>query len=144
METTPCRGGAGMAERQGIAAVIGGWSVRHRAVAIIGWLVFVAIAMTLGRLAGQQQMTEDQYATGDSARVIQILDDAGLRTPAQELVLVTSEGPVTDPAPRAAVADLIGALQDKPAVTDVQDPYAAGCTIRLSGPLADEAAAHGK
>jgi RND superfamily putative drug exporter len=115
-----------MAERKGIAAVIGGWSVRHRTVAIIGWLVFVAVAMTLGRLAGQQQMTEDQYATGDSARAIQILDDAGLKTPAQELVLVTSQGSVIDPSPRAAVDDLVAALQDTRAVTEVQDPYATG------------------
>src|SRR5689334_25404921 len=103
-----------MAERQGAAAMIGGWSVRHRAVAIIGWLVFVAIAMTVGRLAGQQQMTEDQYATDDSATAIQILDNAGLKTPARELVLVTSRGPVSDPAPRAAVTDLVAALQGTP------------------------------
>ena len=34
-------------------------------------------------------MTEDQYATGDSARAIEILDDAGLKTAAGEMILVT-------------------------------------------------------
>jgi uncharacterized membrane protein YdfJ with MMPL/SSD domain len=115
-----------MAGRQGIAAVIGGWSVRHRAVAIVGWLLFVAVAMTLGRMSGQHEMTEDQYATGDSATVLQILDDAGLKPPARELVLVTSKGPVTEPAARAAVHDLGAALEDTAAVTQVDDPYAAG------------------
>ena len=37
--------------------------------------------MAVGSMSGQRQMTEDQYATGDSARAIQILDDAGLQTP---------------------------------------------------------------
>ena len=35
-----------------IAAVIGGWSVRHRVVAIVGWVAFVVLAMALGSLSG--------------------------------------------------------------------------------------------
>ena len=112
-----------MAERHSIAAVIGGWSVRHRVVAIVGWVAFVVVASAIGSLVGQQHMTEDQYATGDSARAIQILDDAGLKTPASEMILVTSEGSISDPAPRAAVADLVASMQATPAVIDVDDPY---------------------
>jgi len=115
-----------MREKQGIAAVIGGWSVRHRVVAIIGWLTFVVVATAVGSMAGQRHMTEDQYATGDSAAAIQILDDAGLKTPASEMILVTSTGSVIDPAPQAVVAELIARLQATQAVIEVADPYTNG------------------
>src|SRR3954447_23394450 len=115
-----------MAEKQGIAAVIGGWSVRHRVIAILGWMALVVVATGVGSLVGQRHMTEDQYATGESAAAIQILDDAGLKTPASEMILVTSAGPVGDPAARQAVADLVTRLQTTPAVIGVADPYADG------------------
>ncbi len=112
-----------MSQRQNIAALIGGWSVRHRVLAVVGWLAFVAVAAGLGSVSGQRQMTQEEYATGDSARAIQILDDAGLSTPAQELVLVTGGGAATSPATKAAVTDLVGRLRRTTAVTEVVDPY---------------------
>jgi putative drug exporter of the RND superfamily len=115
-----------MSEQKNIAAAMGGWSVRHRAVAIVGWLVFVVVAMTIGSMAGQRQMTQDQYATGDSARAIQIENAAGLSNPAGEMILVTSTAPVTSPEARAAVTDLVGRLRITPDVTEVVDPYDAG------------------
>ncbi|MGA8247136.1 MAG: MMPL family transporter [Nocardioides sp.] len=114
-----------MSVQKNIAAAMGGWSVRHRAVAIIGWLVFVAVAMTVGSMVGQRQMTQDQYATGDSAKAIQIEDAAGLSNPAGEMILVTTTTPVTSTAARAAVNDLVLRLRATPDVTDVVDPYAA-------------------
>jgi uncharacterized membrane protein YdfJ with MMPL/SSD domain len=109
-----------------IAAAMGGWSVRHRVVAIVGWLVFVAVAAAIGRVSGQQQMTADQYAAGDSAQAIRILDNAGLSTPAQEMLLVTSRSPITSAAARAAVTDLIDRLERSGVVTSVVDPYTHG------------------
>ena len=108
----------------GLAATVGGWSVRHRLSAIAGWIVFVAVAMTIGSMAGQRNMTEDEYAKGDSARALRILDDAGLDVPASETFLVTARGRVTSPAARAAVDDLVGRLRDTRGVEEVRDPYA--------------------
>ena len=113
-----------MTTRQNLAATIGGWSVRHRVLAVVGWLVFVVVAMAAGSAAGQRNMTQDQYATGDSSRAIQILDAANLKTPAEELVLVTGAGPATSPATKATVTDLLQRLREIPAVTGVLDPYA--------------------
>jgi RND superfamily putative drug exporter len=113
-----------MQSKRNIAAAMGGWSVRHRVVAIIGWMAFVAIAVTIGSMAGQRQMTEDQYATGDSAQAIRILDDAGLKTPAGELFLLSSGAPATSASTRATVADLTRRLQATDVVTTVADPYA--------------------
>jgi len=112
--------------RQNIAAAMGGWSVRHRVIAIIGWVAFVAVAVAIGSASGQQQMTTDQYAQGDSARALRILDDAGLSTPAGEMFLVSTEAPVTSPAARATVTDLIDRLTATGAVTAVVDPYTNG------------------
>jgi len=112
--------------RQNIAAAMGGWSVRHRVIAIVGWVAFVAVAVAIGSASGQQQMTTDQYAQGDSARALRILDDAGLSTPAGEMFLVSTEAPVTSPAARATVTDLIDRLTATGAVTAVVDPYTNG------------------
>jgi RND superfamily putative drug exporter len=113
-----------MSTRQNLAATFGGWSVRHRMAAVLGWLAFVAVAMTVGSMAGQQNMTQDQYATGDSSQAIKTLDAAGLKPPAEELILVTGPGPATSTATKAAVADLLSRLRHTDAVTDVLDPYA--------------------
>ena len=106
-----------------LAAAIGGWSVRHRMVAILGWVVFVVVASVVGNLAGQQQMTQDQYAKGDSAKAIRILDRAGLGVPASEMFLLSSGQAATSPGMRAAVADLTDRLDATGRVTDVKDPY---------------------
>jgi uncharacterized membrane protein YdfJ with MMPL/SSD domain len=111
-------------ERQNLAATICGWSVRHRVAAVVGWVAFVAVSMVLGGYAGQVEMTEDQYAAGESAQFEQVLGDNGLRTPATEMYLVTTDQVVTDPAARAVVTDLVGRLQAAAGVEEVLDPYA--------------------
>ena len=52
--------------RQNLAATIGGWSVRHRWWVVLGWVDLVVVAMLVGSRAGQVQMTDDEYAAGDS------------------------------------------------------------------------------
>jgi RND superfamily putative drug exporter len=115
-----------MTGERNIAAVIGGWSVRHRMIAIVGWVVFVGLATVAGSAAGQRHMTEVEYAQGDSAQAMRILDDAGLEVAAGELFLVSSPGPASTPAVRAAVADLLSRLKATNLVSDVRDPYASG------------------
>ncbi len=116
-----------MDRRRNIAAAVGGWSVRHRVIAILGWVVFVVVAMTVGSISGQRQMTVDEYAKGDSAKAVRILDDAGLRRPAGEMILVTSDASrPRRPAVRAAVADLIARVRATGLVTELNDPYAGG------------------
>jgi len=105
---------------------MGGWSVRHRVVAIVGWVIFVALAIAIGSAAGQRHMSEDEYATGDSAKAIRILDDAGLKVPAEEMFLVSGDQPATSPSTRAAVSDLLLRLDRTGRVTGVSDPYASG------------------
>jgi uncharacterized membrane protein YdfJ with MMPL/SSD domain len=115
-----------MSRRRNLAAAMGGWSVRHRAVAVLGWIAFVGVATVIGSWSGQRVMTEDQYATGDSARALQILDAAGLKPPAAEMFLVTTQGGVTAAPARAVVADLVGRVEATGQVTAVVDPYTNG------------------
>ena len=75
------------------AARIGGWSVRHRKTAIIGWLLFVIAASMIGAMAGQVTMRPEQNGAGDSLRAEKILADAGIRHPAGEMVIVHSRTP---------------------------------------------------
>ncbi|WP_088315289.1 MMPL family transporter [Kineosporia sp. R_H_3] len=115
-----------MSETRSIAATVGGWSVRHRLVAVLGWVVLVLLASVVGSRAGQQQMTEQEYARGDTARAMQILDDAGLQAAAAEMILVsTGTGTVWDPQFRAVVSDLATSVRATGLVTTWTDPYTA-------------------
>jgi len=77
-----------MAGLPNIAATLGGWSARHRLVAISGWLVLVIGLTLLGSAVGQVTMTQAEYGTGESGRAMWLLADAGIKDPAGELVMV--------------------------------------------------------
>jgi uncharacterized membrane protein YdfJ with MMPL/SSD domain len=79
-----------MARQLNVAATLGGWSARHRLIAIGSWVLLVVLATLIGSAAGQVAMTTAQYGTGESGRALGLLADAGIQPPAQELVLVHS------------------------------------------------------
>ncbi len=113
--------------RRNLAAALGGWSARHRKTAVFGWLLFVVLATVIGNAAGQKHLTDAQQGTGDSARVLQILDDAHITRAASEMVLVHSATQTADAAQfRATVHDVAAAVQGTKLVTNLRDPYAAG------------------
>src|SRR4051812_36438303 len=115
-----------MIMRGSLASTIGGWSIRHRTVAVVGWLLFVVLAVMVGSAAGQKQMTMSEYAQGDSAAAMRILDEAGITRPAGEMVLVRSDARTADAGEfRAAVGDVVSGVQATGRVTEVRDPYGA-------------------
>ncbi|QXJ23247.1 MMPL family transporter [Actinomadura graeca] len=75
--------------KRNLAAVLGGWSARHRMAAILGWLLFVVLASVLGGMGGQVTMDDHEQGTGQSARAVRILDEAGIEDPDEETVLVS-------------------------------------------------------
>lgn len=116
-----------MERRENLAARLGGWSVRHRVIAILGWLLLVVATVMVGSAVGQDHMTMQQYAQGDSAEALAVLEDEGVALPAGELVLVHSDSRTADAAEfRGAVDDLVAVLQGTRDVTDVVSPYDAG------------------
>lgn len=115
-----------MTSRRNLAAVLGGWSARHRKTAVLGWLLFVVLATVIGGAAGQRHLTNAQQGTGNSARVEQILEDAGVKNPATEMVLVHSDGATAaDPAFRAAVEAVVSGVSGTGQVQNLRDPYGA-------------------
>jgi hypothetical protein len=91
------------------AARIGGWSVRHRRSAIIGWLLFVVAAAVVGGITGQTTMKPYENGAGDSARAERILAGAGIQHPAGEMVIVHSRAPNGWRAAATAVATQVRA-----------------------------------
>ncbi|MDX6742269.1 MMPL family transporter [Actinocorallia sp. A-T 12471] len=71
-----------------IAEKLGGWSARHRVLAVTLWVLFVVGSSVLGSLAGQRPMTDAEDAFGGSRQAIEMLEEAGIEDPASELVLV--------------------------------------------------------
>jgi len=112
--------------RQNIAAVIGGWSTRHRKLAIFGWLVFVIVAMFLGNAAGQTSLANYQQLAGGSAQAEKILDQAGIQDPSGEVVLVQSRGRVVSSSRlfRRAVDATVAAVGSTGLAYDIENPYA--------------------
>ncbi len=94
--------------QRNMAARLGGWSARHRMIAISGWLLLVVAAVLIGGMVGQKQLSDAGQATGDSARAERIIEDAGIKNPASEMVLVHGSAAG---GYRAAVPDVTRAVQ---------------------------------
>ncbi|MEV8064781.1 MMPL family transporter [Streptomyces sp. NPDC085995] len=111
---------------RGVAARAGGWSARHRWAAVGIWVLFVVLAMGLGSAAGRLDVKESDQLSGETHTAAEIIEDAGIKEPASETVLVQSrDGSVRagDAAFRAAVADVVKAVGATGRVTDVTSPY---------------------
>ncbi|GGS67601.1 MMPL family transporter [Streptomyces cinerochromogenes] len=111
---------------RGLAARAGGWSARHRWAAVGIWVLFVVLAMGLGSAAGRVDVSESDQLKGETHTAAKIIDDAGIKEPAGETVLVQSkDGAVqAGSAPfRAAVADVVEAVEGTGQVTHVTSPY---------------------
>ncbi|MEH0417562.1 MMPL family transporter [Streptomyces sp. B21-083] len=118
--------GNGEARVRGIAARAGGWSARHRWAAVGIWVLFVVLAMGLGSAAGSVEVKESDQLGGETHTAAKIIEDAGIDEPASETVLIQAKGAgvrATDAAFRAAVADVMKAVDGTGKVTDVQSPY---------------------
>ena len=102
-----------------LAARLGGWSAAHRKTAIFGWLLFVVAAVLIGGMVGQKQLTEGEQGTGDSGRAERIIEDAGIKSPASEMVLVHS---AKVNGFRAALPDVNQAVRSSGQVTGLREP----------------------
>ncbi|MET8700244.1 MMPL family transporter [Kitasatospora sp. NPDC058032] len=107
-----------------MAAAMGAWSARHRKTAVFGWLLFVVLAAFLGGMHGSTKVTDAESMPGQVSRAAEILDQAGLKPPSTETVLVQSTGLTTDaPAFRTAVEQVVAAVNGTGKAGDVRSPY---------------------
>jgi len=115
---------------------IAGWSARHRAIALIGWLLLVAGAVVIGNSLGTKNL--NSYDPGEAGRAERVLSSPGVVQRATENVLIqerTAGRTVAgDPAARAAIRQVTVALERIPRVaTNVQSPLAPGGTGLAAG-----------
>ncbi|HEY9240705.1 MAG TPA: MMPL family transporter [Streptosporangiaceae bacterium] len=109
-----------------------GWSVRHRIIAVTGWLLLVAIAFALGQHLGTSNTTS--YDPGQAGQAERVLNQPGVQQPASESVLIQARtgGQTfrTDSELRQATTDVVTALRGVPrAATDIRSPFtSAGLT----------------
>jgi uncharacterized membrane protein YdfJ with MMPL/SSD domain len=107
-----------------LAARAGRWSAQHRRTAVIGWIVFVVLAVVLGGKIGQNDLDESATGSGESKRGDMIVKAAGFPEQAGEQVLVQGKGSVTadDPEVTAAVRDVARRLAQIDGVTGIERP----------------------
>ncbi|MFF4488626.1 MMPL family transporter [Streptomyces sp. NPDC001544] len=118
--------GNGDTRVRGLAARAGGWSARHRWAAVGIWVLFVVLAMGLGSAAGRVDVDDSDQLKGETHTAARIIDDAGIKEPAGETVLIQSKDgalKATDAEFRATVADVVKAVGATGKVTGVTSPY---------------------
>ncbi|HUZ25563.1 MAG TPA: MMPL family transporter [Streptosporangiaceae bacterium] len=107
------------------------WSVRHRKVAVAGWLLFVAAAFCVGQLLSGT--SAQQYDAGQAGRGEQMLDQLKVVSASAESVLIEARGRAY--APRASAAaevrqvtrEVTGALASLPRdARNIQAPFSGG------------------
>jgi uncharacterized membrane protein YdfJ with MMPL/SSD domain len=117
-----------------LAARIGRWSTRHRRSAIVGWLVFVVLAVVAGGMSGTIH-PKDQTGHGDSAKADKITNDAYPDRQGESILIQGRDGAhasVKDPGFRRTVADVAASVDRQPGVINVRSPYAKGNASQIS------------
>ena len=106
-----------------IASRAGRWSARHRRRAIVGWLVFVVLAVGIGGALGTETLGSHEKGTGESGRADRALYDAGLRDAATETILVTAPKDRTVHAPivQDAIEEIRTAVHKTGRVSVIRD-----------------------
>ncbi len=110
---------------ENLAARMGHWSAAHRKTAVFGWLAFVIIAVALGMGAGLKQIDSSNANVGQAHQADQILTHAGFKQagPLTEIVVIGGKRrAISDPAFKAAVAAVIGAVAPSPNIHGLRSP----------------------
>src|SRR5207247_587465 len=109
-----------------LAARMGRWSASHWKTAVFGWLAFVVAALAIGSQDGTKQIDMQDANVGQSHKADQILKEGfpqANAVPQKEFVLVqSSTRTVNDPAFRATVNDVVGAVKGNPAIKNLKSP----------------------
>ena len=113
-------------DRGALVERIVGWSIRHRALAIVGWFALVVVAVVASALLPGE--TVNSTDPGDAGRAERVLDAQRAYVPLQENVLIQARGSASprftgDPELRRTAEDLAATLRRMPkVVTRVHTP----------------------
>ncbi len=126
MQTLTTLHSAPMAGKRPVVERVASWSARHRVLVVVGWLVLVTAAFTVGGKLGVTNTTS--YDPGQSGTAERVLNSPGVQQPALESVLIAGHaaGQIfgSDPSMRQAVRDVVAALARVPsAAADIRSPF---------------------
>src|ERR1700744_502459 len=113
---------------------VAGWSARHRIIVVVGWLLLVAAAFTVGQRLGVANT--NAYDPGQAGQAERVLNEPGVQQPDHESVLIRAHSPgrafATDPQMRQAARDVVTALGKLPrAAAGIRSPFTtSGLTSR--------------
>jgi uncharacterized membrane protein YdfJ with MMPL/SSD domain len=110
-------------QKRNLAAEAGRWSAQHRGKAILGWLVFVALAFAIGGAVKQRYLTQPEMGNGQSAQAARAYANAFPKEASEE-VLIQGRGGVRIGSPEFtwAVQEVAGRLIGMPYVSNVRSP----------------------
>jgi len=103
------------------------WSVRHRKTAVVGWLVFVAVAYIIGQAFSGTSV--QQYDPGQAGRAEQMMKELRVVTAPAESVLIAARG--HSAAFRARAEAEIRRVADEVASTLAALPHDAAADIHV-------------
>jgi RND superfamily putative drug exporter len=112
-----------MQASRNLAGRTGRWSATHRKTAILGWIAFVVLSFAIGGQIGTKTLTAEQGGVGESGTADRIVADAYPKHHDEVVLIQSATGKYTDPAFRAAVADVSRRLQAIGGVSAVSRPY---------------------
>src|SRR4051794_1605835 len=106
-----------------LAARAGRWSAQHRRTAILGWILFVVLAVVVGGRIGLNGLDASASGSGESKRGDMIVKAAGFPQRAGEQVLVQGSS-AHAPAVTTAVREVVMRLKRIEGVGEVERPLA--------------------
>jgi uncharacterized membrane protein YdfJ with MMPL/SSD domain len=108
-------------QSRSFAARAGRWSAQHRKTAVLGWILFVVLAVVIGGKIGQNDLDESAAGSGESKRGDMLVEAAGFPDQAREQVLV--QGRDADaPEVTAAVQDVVRRLERIDGIGEIASP----------------------
>ena len=124
---------------------VAGWSVRHKKIAVFGWLLLVVAAVVVGQRLGTSNV--NSYDPGQAGQAERVLNRSVVQQPDSESVLIQGRPGRSygdDPQLRQAVRDVVAALRTVPhSATGIASPLTSGgmtsgrstlVTFKVAGP----------
>ena len=116
-----------------IAARAGRWSAQHRKKAIVGWLLFVILAVFIGGSVGTKTLDDvDDSGIGESGRADTAVSQNFPDKVSESVMVQNKNASVRDPEFKAVVADAQAALEEDRGVRNISSPYGKGNEGQLS------------
>jgi putative drug exporter of the RND superfamily len=125
---------AATAARKGPLARLARWSIRHRRIVVVSWVVLLVGAGLVSSSVGTRYATDFKLPGSESQRALDMLkrDFPAQAGDSDQIVLHARAGKVTDAAVRARVAPVLERISHLPHVTGVTSPYSAAGSKAVS------------